>query len=165
MKTFRMAAIAAVALMMVVATSAFAQVCDVTYTMEVETADGHDVSSASATTYADPLADVLDDHKRQIKVLDYLSKHQDKGGPYTIELGEYRACDGAAKTKVVDGSVQVQGVTLAAANAAARLAYKEWDGILKRYEDRADKGAKTGWDHKKAKKVRRDASTGVKLKE
>ena len=146
------------------AESVGAQVCDVTYTVEVETAAGNDVSSGSTTIYGLPMADVLDNHAKNLKVLDALSKRQDKGGPYTIETGEYRACDGGAKTKIDAGSVMVKGVTLKGANEVARVALAQSGAIIKRYEDKSAKGAKEGWDHKKAKKVKRN-DLGQKVKD
>lgn len=140
-----------------------AQVCDVTYTGEVETADGRDVSSSVLILRAVPMADVLDNSARALKVLDELSKHQGKG-PYNIETGEVRACDGKPPERVPATSVLLQGVTFAGANKAARIGYKEADGVLKRYEDREKNGKKTGWDHDKGKKVKRN-DLGQKLKD
>lgn len=133
-----------------------AQTCDVIYTIESETADGFDVGSGATTIRALPMADVLDNHAKGLKVIDEASKQQDKGGPYTIELGEFRACDGDVSVKVADGSILVKGVTLAGSNKISRMALKQADPVIKRYEDRAAKGDKVGWDHKKAKKVKRD---------
>jgi len=136
---------------------AFAQtVCDVTYTAEVETMTGQDVSSSSLTLRAVPFADVKDNSERSLRVLEILSKAQDKGGVYKLETGEIRACDGKPPEKFAPTSVELRGITLKDANRGARAALKEADGIVKRYEDREKGGAKEGWDHSKALKVKRD---------
>ena len=147
------------------ATAAFAQsVCDVTYTAEVETMAGQDVSSSSLTLRAVPFADVQDNSARALRVLDLLSKEQDKGGVYKLETGEVRSCDGKPPERVAATSVELRGITLKGANRGARAALKEADGVTKRYEDCAAKGDKEGWDHAKAKKVKRN-DLGQKLKD
>ena len=146
------------------ATAAFAQsVCDVTYTAEVETMAGQDVSSSSLTLRAVPFADVQDNSARALRVLDLLSKEQDKGGVYKLETGEVRSCDGKPPERVAATSVELRGITLKGANRGARAALKEADGVTKRYEDRAAKGDKEGWDHAKAAKVKRN-DLGQKVK-
>lgn len=142
---------------------ALAQVCDVTYTAEVETMAGQDVSSSSLTLRAVPLADVLDNSARALRVLDLLSKQQDKGGAYRLETGEVRSCDGKPPERVAATSVELRGITLKGANLGARAGLKEADGIIKRYEDREKAGAKEGWDHSKAAKVKRN-DLGQKVK-
>ena len=147
------------------ASTAFAQtVCDVTYTSEVETMAGQDVSSASLTLRAVPFADVQDNSKRALRVLDVLSKQQDKGGVYKLETGEVRSCDGKPPERVAATSVELRGISLHGANLGARAALKEADGITKRYEQRQAKGDVQGWDHSKAKKVKRN-DVGVKIKD
>jgi len=148
------------------ASAAFAQsVCDVTYTAEVETMAGQDVSSSSLTLRAVPFADVQDNSARALRVLDLLSKEQDKkDGVYVLTTGEVRSCDGKPPERVAATSVELRGITLKGANRGARAALKEADGVTKRYEDRAAKGDKEGWDHAKAKKVKRN-DLGQKLKD
>jgi len=131
-------------------------VCDVTYSADVNTMDGHDVSFSQITLNAVPWADVQDNHRKQMRVLDQLSKEQDKGGVYQIEVSEYQACDGGAAVKIADGSALLQGVTLAGTNRVARVALAQADLITQRYEQRANRGDKQGWDHGRAKKVQRD---------
>lgn len=139
------------------ATAAFAQtVCDVTYTTEVETMAGNNVSSSSMTLYGVPFADVEDNSVRAKRVLDALSKQQDKGGVYKLETGEVRSCDGKPPERVAATSVELRGISLHGANVGARAALKEADGIIKRYEQREKKGDVQGWDHSKAKKVKRN---------
>jgi len=147
------------------ASAAFAQtVCDVTYTAEVETMAGNDVSSSSLTLRGVPFADVLDNSARALKVLDVLSLEQNKGGVYKLETGEVRSCDGKPPERVAATSVELRGITLHGANRAARITLREADGIVKRYEAREKKGDVQGWDHSKAKKVKRN-DVGVKIKE
>jgi len=147
------------------ATAAFAQsVCDVTYTAEVETVAGNDVSSSSLTLRGVPFADVLDNSAKALKVLDVLSKQQDKGGVYVLETGEVRSCDGKPPERIAVTSVQLKGITLHGANVGARAAMQQADLIIKRYEQREKKGDVQGWDHSKAKKVKRN-DVGVKIKE
>ena len=147
------------------ASAAFAQtVCDVTYTAEVETMAGNDVSSSSLTLRGVPFADVLDNSARALKVLDVLSLEQNKGGVYKLETGEVRSCDGKPPERVAATSVELRGITLHGANRAARITLREADGIVKRYEARENKGDVQGWDHSKAKKVKRN-DVGVKIKE
>ena len=137
-------------------TLALGQVCDVTYTSETETADGQNVMSSSLTVYAIPLADVLDNSARGLRVVNVMSKLQDKGGPYQIETGEVRSCDGKPPERVAATSVMVKGVTLKGSNQISRAALKQADEITQRYEKRAERGDKHGWDHGKAKKVKRN---------
>ena len=147
------------------ASAAFAQtVCDVTYTAEVETMAGNDVSSSSLTLRGVPFADVLDNSARALKVLDVLSLEQNKGGVYKLETGEVRSCDGKPPERVAATSVELRGITLHGANRAARITLREADGIVKRYEAREKKGDVQGWDHSKAKKVKRN-DVGVKIKD
>jgi len=147
------------------ATAAFAQtVCDVTYTAEIETMQGFDVSSSSLTLRGVPFADVQDNSKRALRVLDILSKQQDKGGVYKLETGEVRSCDGKPPERVAATSVELRGISLHGANMGARAALKEADGIIKRYEVREKQGEVQGWDHSKAKKVKRN-DVGVKIKD
>jgi hypothetical protein len=141
---------------------AAAQVCDVTYTAEVETAAGNDVSSSSLTLRGVPIADVLDNSAKALKVLDVLSKQQDKGGVYTLETGEVRSCDGKPPERIAVTSVQLKGITLHGANVGARAALQQADLIIKRYEQREKKGDVQGWDHSKSKKVKRN-DVGQKL--
>ena len=147
------------------ATAAFAQtVCDVTYTAEVETMAGNDVSSSSLTLRGVPFADVLDNSAKALKVLDILSKQQDKGGVYVLETGEVRSCDGKPPERIAVTSVQLKGITLHGANVGARAAMQQADLIIKRYEQREKRGDVQGWDHSKAKKVKRN-DVGVKIKD
>jgi len=137
-------------------------VCDVTYTAEVETMEGFDVSSSSLTLRGVPMADVLDNSAKAIKVLDVLSKQQDKGGVYVLETGEERNCAGKIE-RVAATSVQLKGITLRGANSGARAALQQANLIVGRYESRAAKGDKQGWDHSKAVKVKRN-DLGQKVK-
>jgi hypothetical protein len=148
---------------MTLALAASAQTCDVFYMMEVETADGYDVSSAENKVYGIPMEDVNDNLAKQKKVLSVASEQQDKGGPYNVELSEFRACNGGAKTKNDAGSILIKGATLKGINKIAREALRQSDLVTKRYEDRDAKGEKKGWDHSKAKKVKRD-DVGRKVK-
>lgn len=144
---------------MLAATSALAadpQVCDVTYTLKVVTSTGHNVWTVTNTVYGLPFADVLDNSAKGLKVVDVMSKLQDKGGGYEVETGEVRTCDGKAPEKVAATSVMVKGLTLDGSNKVYREGLKQADFIVKRYEDRQKKGDKFGWDHTKAKKVKRD---------
>jgi hypothetical protein len=146
------------------ASAALAQaICDVVVTAEVETTAGNIVASGTATLYGVPMADVLDNSARARRVLDVLSKQQDKGGPYNLETGEVRSCGGKPPERVAATSVLLKGITLNGANLGARATLKEADGVTKRYEDRAAKGAKEGWDHSKAAKVKRN-ELGQKVK-
>ena len=148
------------AVLAVASSFALAQTCDLTYTMDTNTMDDQDVAFASTTLSAVPMVDVLDNHEKQLKVLSVASKQDESvtkvHGPYKLELSEYRQCDGGAKTKIVDGGVMVQGVTLKGMNKIAREGLKQADLITARYEKRAAHGDKHGWDHSKAKKVKRN---------
>jgi len=133
---------------------AFAQVCNVTFSTECETKDGFDCGMISGTTPAIPMTDLLDNAAKFNKVLDRASKVQEQGGPYTLEMNEYRVCDGNAPVKAQ--GIEVRGLTLQGMNAVAREAWKQMDSVIKRYEQRAEKGNKQAWDHGKAAKVKRD---------
>jgi len=146
----------------------FGQTCDVVYTVDTNIVDAsgteHDVSTAVANVYALPMADVLDNSAKALKVLDVMSKLQDKGGPYTIETGEVRSCDGKPPEKVAATSVLVKGVTLNGSNRIAREALKQFDLIVARYEARGKRGDKMGWDHGKARKTKRN-DLGQRIKD
>jgi hypothetical protein len=141
-------------------TLATAQVCDVTYTVDTTAIDAqgieHDVGTAVATLYGVPLADLQDNSAKMFKVVDTMSKLQDSGGPYMAETGEVRSCDGKPPERVLATSVMVKGLTLKGSNKVAREALKQAEDIVRRYENRAARGAKQGWDHAKARKTPRD---------
>lgn len=130
--------------------------CDVVYTMEAETADGNDVANTQTAVYGLPWADVLDNSRKGRRVIDLASLLQDKGGPYTITMSEVRACDGGPATQVVDNSIEVRGVTLQGSNRLSRLTIQVASETTARYESRAYGGNKRGWDHDKARKVKRN---------
>src|SRR5262245_15677333 len=88
--------------------------CDVTYSVETETTlDNDDVNSSSITIRAMPYADVQEDHARQLKILDVISKEQNKGGPYTVTVTETNTCDGGNTVRISSGSIYAEGITLA----------------------------------------------------
>lgn len=133
----------------------FAQTCDVTYIMEAETKDGADYVNSKLQMYGIPIADMESNSKKGLHIIDVASKVQDKGGVYVVEFAEWRTCDG--KTVKNDAtSVQVKGVTLHGMNRISRASIKVAAEVTQRYEDRAEKGNKEAWDHKKARKVKRD---------
>jgi hypothetical protein len=135
------------------------QVCDVTYTVDTNIkvgADEFDVSTAITVVSAMPYADVLDNSAKALNVVNVMSKQGDKGGPYVIESGEVRSCDGGPPAKVPATSVMVSGVTLAGANRIARESLRQTAFIVDRYDGRANKGDKTGWDHNKGHKTKRN---------
>lgn len=138
-----------------------AQVCDVTYTADTETMSGHDVSDGVANFKAVPMSEVKFQNERNVKVLDALSKEQDKckgDDCYRIEVGEYRSCDGGPKVKqpAGQGSALLEGVTYAGMLRVGRVGLHEGDVFLKHHEAKSAKGEKVPYDHKKAKKVKRD---------
>lgn len=152
-------ALFAAALAITIAPTAMAQtsessICTVTYSVETETADGHDVGTSVIVLQALPMADVLFNAEAFNKVLDRISKDQEHGGPYTVQLDETRVCDGGAPFKAQ--GIEARGLTLAGANRASRVALQQAGQIVTRYEARQMRGAKVGWDHAKAKKVDRD---------
>jgi hypothetical protein len=147
--------------MLLFATVAVAQpkVCDVTYTVDTNIkvgADEFDVATAIAVVSAMPYADVLDNSDKALKVLNVMSKQGDKGGPYVIESGEVRSCDGGPPVKVAATSIMVSGVTLEGSNRIAREGLRQAAFIVDRFEKRANRGDKEGWDHKKGHKTKRN---------
>lgn len=146
--------------MLLFAGSVLAQtVCDVVYTTDINVIEQgveRDVVTATTTVYGVPMADVLDNSTRALRIVNIASTLQDKGGPYNIETGEVRSCDGKPPERVAATSLLFKGVTLQGSNKIARTALKEADGITHRYEERQAKGAKHGWDHSKARKTKRD---------
>lgn len=139
------------------------KICDVTYAFEGETKEAFDVGSMAITLRAVPWVDVLDNHKKQMKVVDIMSKVQDKGGEYSLTLVETNTCDGGNTVRIDEGSVFVTGVTLDGAVKVQDTALQAQKEINDRYRGRAAKGAKVGWDHSKAQKVKRD-DLGRKVK-
>jgi hypothetical protein len=109
------------------------------------------------------MADVNDNHAKWMKVLDVASKEQDKGGPYEVEISEYRNCDGGGTVKISDGSVLIKGMTLAGATKVADEALKQAAAINDRTKKRAKDKNSVDRDHKKAPKVKRN-DLGVKVR-
>jgi len=132
------------------------KVCDATYAIEAETVDHFNVSSAQGSLYSIPWVDVEDNHKKQIRILDALSKEQDKGGQYEITVTETNTCEDGVTVRVNDGSAYVTGVTLDGTVKVGDVALQVFKEINDRYRSRAAKGAKVGWDHSKSPKVKRD---------
>jgi hypothetical protein len=132
---------------------AAAQVCNVSYSVEVES-DGYDVGTNVTTLAGVPIADILDNAEKFKRVIDAASKEQDKGGTYTATMDETRVCDGGAPTRAQ--GLEVRGVTLAGSVRIADVALKQGEQINNRYKQRAKDGKKVGWDHAKAAKVQRD---------
>lgn len=116
----------------------------------------YDTGYSYAMTPAVPIADVNDNHQKWLKVLDAMSKEQDKGGPYQVEFSEYRSCDGGGVVKIDDGSVLIKGMTLAGATRVADEGLKQAAAINNRTKARAKNQNSTDHDHTKAKKVKRD---------
>jgi hypothetical protein len=58
--------------------------------------------------------------------------------------------------RIAAGSIFVEGVTLEGNTKVTDMALKMADEINDRYKKRAKAGARQGWNHKNAKKVRRD---------
>jgi hypothetical protein len=158
---------------------AAAQVCDVTYSFEIETMAGQDVSNGSVTMFAQPMSEVDANHKSQMKVLDAMSKEQDAKSKdakknkqananeepvYRTDVSEYRACDGGAKVKNAEGSASIQGISYAGTNRIADEMLKQGKVMNDRHKAKVAKGDKEAWDHNKAKKVKR-TDTGVKIKD
>lgn len=108
-----------------------------------------------------PMADVNDNHAKWLKVLDEASKQQDKGGPYEVELSEYRTCDGGGTVKISDGSVVIKGMTLAGLTKVNDMGLQQATAINARTKARVKDAKSTDHDHKKAKKVKR-SDVGVK---
>lgn len=134
-------------------------VCDVWYLSESEiVGTANDAGRSFNHVPAIPMADVNDNHAKALVVLDAMSKEQDKGGPYSIIVQEFRRCDGGGIVEMKDGGMGalISGVTLAGGNRIARVGLQQASLIVARFEDRARKGAKTAWDHSRAKKVKRD---------
>jgi hypothetical protein len=143
------------------ATAAFAQTCDVVYSVDVTMTDPagveHNViGPAVLPVYGLPMADVLDNSEHGLKVVKMIGQADGKGGPYMIEVGEVRACDGKPPEKVLANSIMAKGVTLKDSNKIQRESLKQQEDILKRYEKRAEKGDRHGWDHAKANKAKRN---------
>ena len=144
-------------------TAAFAQTCDVIYTLDTDVvitpgAEPVNVGTVVGFAYGIPFADAVDNTRLGRKIIDEASKQQDKGGPYIATYSEMRSCDGGPAVKA-DG-VFVQGVTLKGSNAIARVALKVGDEVTQRYEKRAARGDKFADDgHAHAKKIKRDPNT------
>jgi len=142
---------------------AFAQYCDVVYTMDTDVvltpgAEPLNVGTIVGFAYGLPLVDAEANTKLGKKIINEASKQQDKGGPYIATYSEMRSCDG--KPAVRADGVFVQGVTLKGSNAIARVALKVGDEVTQRYEKRAARGDKFADDgHAHAKKIKRDPNT------
>ena len=143
--------------------AAFAQYCDVIYTMDVDVemtpgADPINISTIVSFAYGLPLADAEANTKLGKKIINEASKQQDKGGPYIATYSEMRACDG--KPAVRADGVFVKGVTLAGSVKIADVGLAVGKEINDRYKKRADKGDKFADDgHSHGKKIKRDPNT------
>jgi len=140
------------------------KICDVSYALEAETKDHFDIGNSLLVLKAVPWVDVDDNHKKQMRVLNELSKQQDKGGEYEITVIETNTCEDGVTVRVADGSAYVTGVTLDGVVKVGDVALQVGKEINDRYRGRAAKGAKVGWDHSKAKHVKRD-ELGRKVKD
>ena len=132
------------------------KICEVTYASFTETKDHYRVGAMTVTLSSVPWVDVEDNHKKQMRVLDELSKQQDKGGQYEITVTETNTCEDGVTVRVNDGSAYVTGVTLEGSTKVGDVMLQVGKEINDRFKNRAAKGAKVGWDHSKAKKVKRD---------
>jgi len=144
-------------------TAAFAQFCDVIYTMDVDVvlapgAEPMNVGTSVGFAYGIPLADAEDNTRLGKKIINEASKQQDKGGPYIATYSEMRACDG--KPAVRADGVFVKGVTLAGSVKIAEVGLAVGKEINDRYKKRAAKGDKFADDgHSHGKKIKRDPNT------
>lgn len=139
--------------------AAVPKVCDVTYTVDTNVkvgTDEFDAGTVIAVVNAMPYADVLDNSDRMLKVVKLMAKEDGKGGPYDIESGEVRSCDGGPPAKVAATALLTSGVTLRGSNRIARAAWQQMGAIIGRYEARADQGEQMGWDHRKGHKTKRN---------
>lgn len=132
------------------------KICNVTYASFSETKDHFEIGSTLIKLSSVPWVDVEDNHKKQMRVLDALSKEQDKGGQYEITVTETNTCEDGVTVRVNDGSAYVTGVTLEGTTRVGDVMLQVAKEINDRFKNRATKGAKVGWDHSKAKKVKRD---------
>ena len=143
--------------------AAFAQFCDVIYTMDVDvqTTPGGEplnINTIVGFAYGLPLADAEANTKLGKKIINEVSKQQDKNGPYIATYSEMRSCDGKPATRA-DG-VFVQGVTLKGSVKIADVGLAVGKEINDRYKKRADKGDKFADDgHSHGKKIKRDPNT------
>jgi hypothetical protein len=103
-----------------------------------------------------PMADVHDNHKKWLKVLDTASKEQDKGGPYSAEVSEYWNCDGSGPVKQADGSVLLKGLTLAGLTHIGDMSLQQGKETNDRTKARSKNQNSTDHDHSHAKKVKRN---------
>jgi len=131
-------------------------VCDITYTTNAETIDGYDVGSIYIFLPAVPMADVIDNHRRNRKVLDIASREQDRGGQYNVEFSEYRACEGGASVKITEGGALIAGMTLGGWTRITDETLRQLSGINERTKLRSKTLKSTDRDHTKAKKVKRN---------
>jgi hypothetical protein len=144
------------------ASTAFAQFCDVTYTLDTdvvlaEGAEPVNTGTIVGVAYGLPLADAEDNTRLGKKIINEASKQQDKGGPYLAYYSEMRSCGGGPAVQA-DG-IFVKGVTLNGSNKIGRVALQVGDEVTKRYEKRAQKGDRFAQDHQKARKIERDGDT------
>lgn len=121
----------------------------------------YDVGYSYAFAPALPMADVNDNHAKMQKVLSVASQQQDKGGPYDLELSEYRQCDGSGAVKIDDGSILIKGMTLAGATKVQDEFLNQAKAINDRTKGRSKDKNSMNHDHTKAKKVKRN-DVGVK---
>lgn len=94
-----------------------------------------------------PIADADDNDKRGLKIIKMLAEAQNKGGPYSIEVGTYRSCNGIV-TRIAANSIVASGITLKDAVKIADEGIKLAQSINnERYKARANRGNKFGQDH------------------
>lgn len=103
-----------------------------------------------------PYADVQDNHRRGVVVLNAIAQRQDKGGPYTVTVGEWRSCEGTV-VKIADGSIEARGITLQGQTEIMDIAIAQMQGTNNdRFKQRAKRGDRYAQDHGKARASKRD---------
>jgi hypothetical protein len=82
-------------------------------------------------------------NKRGMKTVDFASKHQDKGGPYTIQW-TWTIKDDAGKVTVTP-TIETQGLTFASVNKILRMGVKWLGDTVTESEGRQAKGSNKPW--------------------
>jgi len=123
----------------VLATAASA--CDIMLTTEV-TYKGQPVGKSSVVYLGLAQADVDYINKQGMNVIKAGAKVQDKGGGYTLTLGETHVC--GDKTTATP-SIAFEGLKPSGLTSVFRAAQKESEALMKISEDQERKGKKRVW--------------------
>lgn len=113
--------------------------CDLTWTMDL-TYKGEKVSTNTRTLYDLDARELKAHMTRGMRVLQQMAREHNKGGGYTLTLGEQSSCDSKKNDPVV-----MQGLTMKGVTKFIRESAKADNQMSDDYDARASRGKKRAW--------------------